>query len=221
MSRPDNTETAPDEAFEALLVHVKETRGFDFTGYKRSSLTRRVGRRMEQIGVSDHAEYLDHLELTPGEFTSLFNTILINVTSFFRDPEAWAYLRTEVLPPMIAAKPLGEPLRVWCAGCASGEEAYTLAMVLCELLGPEDFRNRVKIYAIDVDEEGLATARQASYGEREILLVPPQLRERYFEETAGRWVFRADLRRSVIFGRNDLVQDAPISASTCWSAATR
>jgi two-component system, chemotaxis family, CheB/CheR fusion protein len=207
----DDAPLASEDPFEALLLHVKETRGFDFTGYKRSSLTRRVGRRMEQIDIASHADYLEHLELNPGEFTALFNTILINVTSFFRDSEAWTYLRTEVLPPLIAAKPLGKPLRVWSAGCASGEEAYTLAMVLCELLGPDDFRNRVKIYATDVDEEGLAGARQASYAEREISAVPAELRERYFEETAGRWVFRADLRRSVIFGRNDLVQDAPIS----------
>ncbi len=200
-----------DDPFEAILAHVKETRGFDFTGYKRSSLTRRVGRRMEQIGIADHAEYLDRLELDADEYTTLFNTILINVTAFFRDTEAWDYLRTEVLPPLIAAKPLGRPLRVWSAGCASGEEAYTLAMVLCELLGVEDFRNRVKIYATDVDADGLGTARQASYGEREIQAVPLDLRTKYFEEHDGRWVFRPDLRRSVIFGRNDLVQDAPIS----------
>ena len=104
-----------------------------------------------------------------------------------------------------------QPLRVWSAGCASGEEAYTLAMVLAEMLGPTEFRDRVKIYATDVDEEALTQARQASYTEREVRGVPPELLERYFEPTGGRYVFRKDLRRSVIFGRNDLVQDAPIS----------
>jgi two-component system CheB/CheR fusion protein len=201
----------PDPAFEALLLHLRDTRGFDFTGYKRSSLSRRVHRRMAQVQITDYGEYLDHLELHGEEFTALFNTILINVTAFFRDPDPWEYLRTEVLPPLLAAKGPQEPLRVWSAGCASGEEAYTLAVVLAELIGPAAFRERVKIYATDVDEEGLARARLASYPERDLRAVPAELRERYFERVGNRFHFRKDLRRSVIFGRHDLVQDAPIS----------
>jgi two-component system CheB/CheR fusion protein len=203
--------TQPDAAFEAVLDHLKSSRGFDFTGYKRSSLVRRVDRRMAQIGVASYPEYLDHLEMHGDEFTALFNTILINVTGFFRDPEAWDHLRRDVLPPLLAARPPGQPLRVWSAGCASGEEAYTLAMVFAELLGPAEFRDRVKIYATDVDEEALTYARHGSYSEREVRGVPPELLDRYFDPTGGRYVFRKDLRRSVIFGRNDLVQDAPIS----------
>jgi two-component system CheB/CheR fusion protein len=203
--------TQPDAAFEALLEHLKSSRGFDFTGYKRSSLMRRVDRRMAQVGVASYADYLDHLELHGDEFTALFNTILINVTGFFRDPEAWDYLRRDVLPALLAAKGNGQQLRLWSAGCASGEEAYTLALVLAELLGPAEFRDRVKIYATDVDEEALAYARHGSYSEREVRGVPPELLDRYFDPAGGRYVVRKDLRRSVIFGRNDLVQDAPIS----------
>jgi two-component system CheB/CheR fusion protein len=201
----------PDPAFEALVEHLKTARGFDFTGYKRSSLMRRVDRRMAQVGVTDYAEYLDHLELHGDEFTALFNTILINVTGFFRDAEAWEHLSREVLPKLVAERGPGQPLRVWSAGCASGEEAYTLAMVLAELMGVADFRDRVKIYATDVDEEALNHARHGSYAERDVRGVPPELLERYFDLTGGRFVFHKDLRRSVIFGRNDLVQDAPIS----------
>ena len=202
--------TQPDPAFEALLEHLKASRGFDFTGYKRSSLMRRVDRRMVQVGITSYADYLDHLELHADEFTGLFNTILINVTGFFRDAEAWEHLRSDVLPGLLAAR-AGRPLRLWSAGCASGEEAYSLAMLLAEELGPADFRNRVKIYATDVDEEALTSARHGSYSEREVRGVPPELLGRYFENAGGRFVFRKDLRRSVIFGRNDLVQDAPIS----------
>jgi two-component system, chemotaxis family, CheB/CheR fusion protein len=201
----------PNSAFEELLVYLRDTRGFDLTGYKRTSLTRRVDRRMAQVGVSDYAEYLDHLQVHSEEFTALFNTILINVTGFFRDPDAWAALREEVLPGLLAAKGSGEPIRVWSAGCASGEEAYTLAIVLAEMLGLQEFRQRVKIYATDVDEESLRQARQAGYSPREIQGVEEAYREKYFEQTGGRFVFRKDLRRAVIFGRNDLVQDAPIS----------
>jgi two-component system CheB/CheR fusion protein len=106
----------PDPAFETLLVHLRDNRGFDFTGYKRTSLSRRVDRRMAQVGVTDYADYLDYLELHAEEFTALFNTILINVTGFFRDPDAWELLRTQVLPQLVAAKGPQEPLRVWSAG---------------------------------------------------------------------------------------------------------
>ncbi|MDN5751533.1 MAG: protein-glutamate O-methyltransferase CheR, partial [Pseudonocardia sp.] len=199
------------DGLEVLLAHLRDTRGFDFTGYKRSSLSRRVQRRMEQVGITDHAEYLDHLELHAEEFTALFNTILINVTAFFRDPDAWDHLRTEVLPALLASIGPDQPVRVWSAGCASGEEAYTLAMVLAELMGVEAFRARVKIYATDVDEEDLTRARQALFDERQVRGVAPELLERYFDRVGQRYQFRSDLRRSVIFGRNDLVQDAPIS----------
>ncbi|GAA4603890.1 two-component system CheB/CheR fusion protein [Actinoplanes octamycinicus] len=200
-----------DSQFEALLTYLKEARGFDFTGYKRSSLIRRVNRRMSQVPVSGYAEYLDYLQVHPDEFTALFNTILINVTGFFRDPEAWDQLRTDVLIPLVAAKAPATPIRIWSAGCASGQEACTLAILLAEILGPEEFRARVKIYATDVDEEQLAEARHASYSLRDVAGVPPELLERYFEPAGNRHVFRKDMRRSVIYGRNDLVQDAPIS----------
>jgi two-component system, chemotaxis family, CheB/CheR fusion protein len=200
-----------DPNFEALLGYLKESRGFDFTGYKRSSLMRRVNRRVSQVGAADYLEYLDFLQVHPEEFTALFNTILINVTGFFRDADAWDYLRSDVLEPLVASRPADAPIRVWSAGCASGEEAYTLAMALAEKLGPEAFRDRVKIYATDVDEEQLNEARQAAYGERAVQAVPPELLQRYFESSGTCHTFRKDLRRAVIFGRNDLVQDAPIS----------
>jgi len=200
-----------DPEFEALLEFLKDSRGFDFTGYKRSSLMRRVQRRMQQVGIEHYADYLDYLQLHQDEFTALFNTILINVTAFFRDADAWTHLREDALPALVAARKPSDPIRVWTAGCASGEEAYTAAIVLAELLGPDEFRERVKIYATDVDEESLTEARHASYTEAQLKSVPDDLRDRYFEPVAQRFVFRGDLRRSVIFGRNDLVQDAPIS----------
>ena len=199
-----------DPRFESLLQDLKEQRGFDFTGYKRASLMRRVLRRMQALEVEHFEDYRDFLLVHPEEFTALFNTILINVTGFFRDRDSWHYLQTNVLPAILAARE-GQPIRAWSAGCASGEEAYTLAMVFAEALGLEEFRERVKIYATDVDEEALAAARQAVYTERQIQGVPEELREKYFEQQGQKFAFRKELRRSVIFGRNDLVQDAPIS----------
>lgn len=203
--------SAPDPEFESLLIYLRQNRGFDFTGYKRSTLMRRVLKRIQSLDLATITDYVDHLEVYPEEFNYLFNTILINVTAFFRDPSAWAKLCMEVLPQLITQKGKTEPIRIWSAGCASGEEAYTLAIVMAELMGAEDFRQRVKIYATDVDEEALNEARQASYMARDIEDVPDAYREQYFESIGNRFIFRHDLRRSVIFGRHDLLQDAPIS----------
>lgn len=202
------SEVSPD--FEALLEYLKRTRGFDFTGYKRSSLMRRVHKRMQEIDLEDFNAYQDYLEVHPEEFARLFNTLLINVTCFFRERSFWDYIAEEIIPRIIAQK-LGQAIRVWSAGCASGEEAYTLAILLAEALGVEQFRDRVKIYATDVDEEALSQARFASYDTRQVSGIPDELLLKYFESAEDRYVFRKDLRRSVIFGRHDLVQDAPIS----------
>jgi len=205
------TTVTRDESFETLLLFLLESRGFDFTGYKRSTLLRRVKHRMDQVGISSYPEYHEYLQQHQEEFSFLFNTILINVTSFFRDAAAWEYVAADVLPRMIAAKGAHEPIRAWSAGCASGEEAYTLAMVLVEALGMSQFRERVKVYATDVDEDALRKARQGSFVEKDLEDVPAGLREKYFETNGGRYLFRGDLRRTVIFGRHDLLQDAPIS----------
>jgi two-component system, chemotaxis family, CheB/CheR fusion protein len=201
----------PDSSFEALLQFLKRTRGFDFTGYKRPSLERRFRRRMDLVGCKSYGDYLDHLEVDPDEYQLLFDTLLINVTEFFRDPATWEHLSAEAIPAMIERKPFDEPIRVWSAGCATGQEACTLAMILCEVLGDEAYQRRVKIYATDVDEAALDVARAATYTAQEVESVPPELRERYFERSDQRHTFRTDLRRTLIFGRNNLVDDAPIS----------
>src|ERR687894_115361 len=162
-------------SLEALLEFLKQSRGLDFTGYKRASLERRFRRRMDTMRCASYADYLDYLEVHPEEFQELFDTLLINVTSFFRDAPAWKRMKESVIPELIAGKPPDEPIRVWSAGCASGQEAYSLAMVLADALGPEEYL------------------------------------ERFFEPSRHGHVFRADLRRMVIFGRNNLMEDAPIS----------
>ncbi|HEY2376658.1 MAG TPA: CheR family methyltransferase [Gemmatimonadaceae bacterium] len=195
----------------ALVEYLKRSRGFDFAGYKPASLERRIQKRMVTVGVRDYPDYVDYLEVHPEEFEILFNTILINVTAFFRDGGAWDVLSERVVPELLTRKPDGAPVRVWSAGCASGEEAYTLAMILAEAMGAKDYKERVKIYATDIDEEALARARQATYDAREIAGVPQPLLARHFEQVEAHYTFSKDLRRNVIFGRHDLIQDAPIS----------
>jgi two-component system, chemotaxis family, CheB/CheR fusion protein len=200
-----------EEGFERLLTFLRDERGFDFTGYKRASLIRRVTKRMQTVGVEGFGEYQDYLEVHPTEFAALFDTMLINVTEFFRDRQAWNALRSDHIPMMLAERGPDSSIRAWSAACASGEEAYSLAIALAEALGVEAFKDRVKIYATDVDEHALAQARAASYPEKSLVDLPEELRDRYFERNGERFVFRHDLRRYVVFGKHDLLTDAPIS----------
>jgi two-component system, chemotaxis family, CheB/CheR fusion protein len=204
-------QTEVSQDFETLLEFIRTSRGFDFTGYKRPSLLRRISKRMAVVGVDGFDAYRDYLELHPEEFVDLFDTIMINVTSFFRDPQTWEFVAAEIVPKLVLEKAAVEPIRAWSTGCATGEEAYTVAMVLAEELGEEAFRNRVKIYATDVDDAALTLGRHATYSQKQMEPVPPPYRQKYFEQTDAGFIFRRDLRRSVIFGRNDLVQDPPIS----------
>ena len=196
---------------EDLLEFIRDSRGFDFTGYKRSSLARRVRKRMGECGMSDYAAYRDLLEADAEEFRELFNTILINVTGFLRDTESWTFLQREVLPDLTVARSANDEIRVWSAGCSSGEEAYSLAILFAEVLGIDECIRRLKIYGTDVDEEALREARAGVYSAKSLDTLSPQLREQYFEENGGRYAFRPDLRRRVIFGRHDITRDAPIS----------
>jgi two-component system CheB/CheR fusion protein len=209
MSTVPAVEDSP--AFTALLNHLKASRGFDFSAYKRASLARRIEKRMQGVHIERFADYIDYLEVHPEEFNLLFNAVLINVTSFFRDEAAWDYLRLDVIPTLLAAANGDRPLRIWTAGCASGEETYSMAMVLAEVLGRDAFRERVKIYATDVDEQALNEARAAVYPQKQVQGLPADMLDRYFTRTDDGYVFDKDLRRAVIFGRHDLIQDAPIS----------
>jgi two-component system CheB/CheR fusion protein len=206
-----STQEREQTQFDVLLEYLQRTRGFDFGGYKRVGLMRRVQKRMQSLGVSDFAGYVDYLEVHPDEFDHLFNTILINVTAFFRDSEVWEHVQAEIVPRIVSNKSDDQPVRVWSAGCASGEEAYSAAMMFAEAMGLRRACDRLKVYATDVDEQALAQARQAVYSEKDLEPISAPLRDKYFEPTDGRYVFNKELRRCMIFGRHDLLSDAPIS----------
>ena len=205
--------TPPENGeLETLLEYINERRNFDFRGYKRASLTRRIFKRMQALDVDDYQHYMEMLEANPGEFADLFNTILINVTAFLRDRDAWAALAETAIPQIVGAKGPDDPVRVWSAGCASGEEAYSLAVLLAEAFGEDRFRQSVKIYATDADNDALADARRGRYRYEALAEAFGEERARRFFDTDGEYgIFRADLRRALIFGRHDLVQDPPIS----------
>jgi two-component system CheB/CheR fusion protein len=198
--------------FASLIRHIQESRGIDFRGYKKSSLRRRVTRRMEEVGSETFDDYHALLEADPHEFNELLNTVLINVTSFFRDAEAWAALREKVVPDIVARSQQNRrQIRIWSTGCASGEEPFSVAMAFAEALGKDDFSDLVKVYATDLDEDALRTARHATYDAREVEGVPPELLERYFDRIGDQYLIQRELRKCVIFGRHNVVHDAPIS----------
>ncbi len=197
-----------NKEFDALLELLTRTRGFDFTGYKTNTLERRVRKRMSDVAIRSFSDYADLLESQPAEFEALFNTMLINVTSFFRDPPAWQTLQELVIAPLADSQ---KELRIWSAGCSSGEETYTLVMLFAEALGTARFRQRVKVYATDADADALEQARIATYSAKRLANVSDELRTKYFEPATAGWAFHKDLRRSVIFGRHDLLNDPPIS----------
>ena len=197
----------PDAVAEFEAAGLPErSRGFDFSGYKRPASPPRPadagGRRRA------FAAYIDYLEAHPEEFTHLFNTILINVTAFFRDPRL-GVLRDEILPALIGASDASGPIRVWSAGCSSGEEAYSLAMLLAEALGIEVPR-RVKIYGTDVDEEALPRPGTAST-RRGVEDVPARAAGEVLRPAGRPLHLPQGPAAPVIFGRHDLIQDAPIS----------
>ncbi len=158
----DEEEVSKDEhrSLRNFLEQLRERHGVEFTSYKMPTISRRLKRRMVATGTQSIAEYSAFLEGNPQEYRQLINTFLIKVTEFFRDPDLFAYLKEEVFPDLLeTARREGRQVRVWSAGCATGEEAYTLAMLISELLGSEAALSDVRIFATDADEEAVDFAR--------------------------------------------------------------
>jgi two-component system, chemotaxis family, CheB/CheR fusion protein len=197
--------------FRGLLEKLSARHNFDFREYKEGSLARRIRSRMTQMHVDSFAAYSEFLDANPNEHVSLFNTVLINVTGFFRDPEAWTALAEAVIPRLVEDVRESRTLRIWSAGCSSGEEPYSIAMLLAEHLGEAANSYTVKIYGTDIDEEALTTARPALYRTEQLKDVPDRLVDRYFTRDGQLYRFRRDMRRWCIFGSHNLTQAPPLS----------
>ncbi|MDF5731824.1 MAG: protein-glutamate O-methyltransferase CheR [Rhizonema sp. PD38] len=196
---------------EALLDYLKHSRGCDLTVYKSSSLMRRLQYRMRYININSYQSYQQYLHSEPDELPALLNELLIKVTSFFRDHDAWDYLATEIIPKIITSKQTDEPIRVWSAGCATGQEIYSCLILLAEALGIESCLERVKCFATDADQAAIRRAQRGIYTATEITGIPPALQEKYFQYTNEGYVFHSELRRRIIFCCHDLTRDAPMS----------
>ncbi len=193
-----------------LVDQLARERNLDLRGYKSSSLERRVRHRMFQVKIVDFGAYARYIAAHPEEVNQLLNAVLINVTRFFRDPPMWEALRERILPELTRDLRPGDSFRAWSAGCASGEETYSLCILLAEHFGERLRDYEVKVYGTDIDEEALVTARRAEYPADTLEFVPRHLRDKHFSPGPIRRLSR-ETRRMAIFGRNNLVSDAPIS----------
>jgi two-component system CheB/CheR fusion protein len=165
---------------------------------------------MSQLDIGNYAAYAEYIRSHPDEVNQLLNTILINVTEFLRDPAAWEIVRHEILPSLLKQIKPGHSFRAWSAGCASGEEAYSIAILLAEHFGPRIQDYDVKIYATDIDDEALNSARRGEYSLEQLRQLRPEWRAKYFHGKETLRINR-EIRRLVIFGRSNLAHDAPIS----------
>jgi len=200
-----------DTVLETVIRRVHDARNFDFRHYKRATLRRRLERRILERKCPSPGDYLVLLDRDPSEFDALVASMLIKVSSFFRDEAVWDQLAKKVIPRLLADKRQGEEIRVWSAGCATGEEAFSIAILIAEALGPA-FQNRdVKVFGTDADESAIAVARRAFYSREAVAELPARFREQYFLEEGSGYCIRKELRRAVVFGANNLVSDAPIS----------
>ncbi|HLH60068.1 MAG TPA: CheR family methyltransferase [Ktedonobacteraceae bacterium] len=199
-----------EDMLRTILERVSHQANIDFRLYKTTTILRRIGRRMTGTHCQTMRDYADYLESHPEEVGELVKSFLINVTQFFRDPEAFIYIRNEILPPIIMqARERDRVLRLWAAGCASGEEPYSLAMLLTDQLGAELPEWSVKIFATDLDEAAINFARRGMYSETLLKTVPAEYRERFFERFDQGYRISKTLRQMVIFGQQDLSRSAP------------
>jgi two-component system, chemotaxis family, CheB/CheR fusion protein len=201
--------SSDDGDLHAFLDRVRERTGLDFSAYKRATIVRRLQRRMAAAGAATLPDYRRYMERHPEELQRLVASFLIKVTEFFRDPELFTYLRDRVLPGLLSeARERGE-LRIWSAGCATGEEAYSLAMLVSDLIAEDAEELPVRIFATDVASDAVEFARRGIYTQAALQGLPPDLIERHFTPADGAFEVRKQVRSLVVFGEHDLANRAP------------
>jgi len=185
-----------------------EEYGVDFSQYKKTTIIRRIERRMAALKMENLKDYLDHILLSKEEISNLYHDILIGVTAFFRDKEAFESLKTYV-EAFVAKKEQGEEIRFWSIACSTGEEAYSLTIMLYEILGDKVAKYKIKIFATDIDDESLKFARAGVYSETSLDGVDKRLIQKYFSILKNQYEVRKNIRELVIFSRHNIVSDSP------------
>lgn len=208
---PDGFSQAAADAFAQICAVLRTRTGNDFAGYKDKTILRRVQKRMQVLQIANVAEFLDLLRKEPREIDLLFQDLLIGVTNFFRDPPVFAALEKQVIPQLFQGKAADDTVRVWVAGCATGEEAYSIAMLLREHAPKSHAAPKLQIFATDIDEHALEAARIGRYPATIAKDVPRKLLERYFIHEDGTYRIIGDLREICLFSMHNVLRDAPFS----------
>ena len=202
-----------NDLLKKICVVLRDHTGHDFSKYKRNTLVRRVERRMAIHQIDGEAQYLHYLRKNPAEVDALFRDLLIGVTSFFRDPEAFEVLRTQVIPRLFSGKPPGAAVRGWVCGCSTGEEAYSVAILLQEHLEGLRQTYNVQLFATDIDRQAIEKARAGVYPASIAAEIEPERLSRFFVQESDEDTFRIrkDIRDLLIFSEQDVLKDPPFS----------
>jgi two-component system CheB/CheR fusion protein len=210
-AHPAAPEAPPLEGLPAVLAVLRARTKYDFRGYKRGTLQRRIERRMGLQQIDNVARYLAFLRTHPAEVDLLFKDLFIGVTSFFRDAPAFEELAQKVLAALVRDRDQDVPIRIWVPGCSTGEEAYSIAILLAEQMADSQSACRVQIFATDVDDDALEVARAGTYPESIALDVTPQRLQRFFTREDHRYTIAKSIRESIVFAVQNVTRDPPFS----------
>lgn len=210
---PGDPEQRPDEqqALFQILLHLRLKTGHDFANYKLPTLLRRIERRMHVRSISSLPGYAEFIKEYPDELQALLKDLLISVTNFYRDAEAFEAIEKEILPEIIKGKKAGDQVRIWIAGCATGEEAYSIAMQCTEILMSIPGAPQVQIFATDIDEAALTIAREGVYTMNDAADVSPERLRRFFNKQGNDYHIRSEIRDMILFAHHNILKDPPFS----------
>jgi two-component system, chemotaxis family, CheB/CheR fusion protein len=211
----DDDDTAKDkiieDCFQQIMVLLRMKVGVDFNFYKQTTVRRRIIRRMVMLQLENIVNYLDYLKKNKSELEVLFQDLLIPVTSFFRDPATYDILCETVLPEIINNKPIDSPLRIWIAGCSTGQEAYSMAMCLQAFIESNNLKTKVQIFATDLSEKAIKKARSGTYFRKELQGVSEERLSEFFTKKEGSYQINKSLRDMCIFATHNFIKDPPFA----------
>jgi two-component system CheB/CheR fusion protein len=201
-----------EDALNKIYIILRSQTGHDFSQYKQNTIKRRILRRMALHQIAQLADYVRFLQKAPEEVEALFRDLLIGVTNFFRDPEAFAELEAKIIPLLFADKQAGAAIRVWVCGCSTGEEAYSIAILLQEQMEKLKINYRLQLFATDIDRRAIDQARSGLYGASIAADISPERLERFFiQEAEGAYRIKKAIRDMLVFSEQDVIKDPPFS----------
>lgn len=208
-STPDEeTDSTTDDSIAKILQLLSKRTGTDFSNYKSATISRRLEKRMTQLKIHDIKDYLTLVEKKPKELDEMFNMIFIGVTTFFRDTESFEALEKE-LTSYLEKKSFKDPIRIWVPGCSTGEEAYSIAIILSKIFHDKAYNYNIQIFATDIDDRAITTARKGIYSEESIKPIPKPLLEKFFVRKGSEYELVKAIRSMVLFSKHDVINNPP------------